>query len=70
MKITFEPGDRVTHNPDDRPGTFIAGPGEHPTERPGNSLFIGEEYALVQFDDDRSGSQVVRLDSLKSEGQR
>lgn len=75
MKITFEPGDRVIHNPnlfachDDRPGTFIAGPGEHETDRPGNSLVIGAGYALVQFDDGRSGSQFVRLDNLKPEGQ-
>lgn len=77
MKITFEPGDRVIQrnhfamleHPLGRPGIFIAGPGEHPTDRPGNFLFIGEEFALVQFDDSESGSQFVRLDDLKPEGQ-
>lgn len=78
MKITFEPGDRVIRRnhfvilgqPIERPGTFIAGPGKHPTERPGNSLLIGDEYAVVQFDDAAPGrTQIVRLDSLKPEGQ-
>lgn len=78
MKVIFEPGDRVIQRnhfvmlgqPIERPGTFIAGPGKHPTERPGNSLVIGEGYALVQFDDGEPGqAQVVRLDSLKPEGQ-
>lgn len=77
--MSFQQGDRVIHrstfdwseNPG-RPGTFVAGPGIHETV-PGNSLVIGDEYALVQFDDGPPGqAQVVRLDTLAPEtsGQR
>lgn len=77
----FQQGDRVVHrstfdwseNPG-RAGTFVAGPGVHESEMaPGNSLVIGDEYAVVQFDDAEPGqAQVVRLDALASEtsGQR
>lgn len=77
--MSFQQGDRVIHrstfdwseNPG-RAGTFVAGPGVHETV-PGNSLVIGDEYAVVQFDDAEPGqAQVVRLDALASEtsGQR
>lgn len=72
--MNFTKGDRVIHrNPyfgDSvvRRGAFVAGPGEHETSRPGNTLVIGEEYAVVQFDDGEPGqAQVVRLDDLKPE---
>lgn len=72
--MSFQQGDRVIHrstfdwseNPG-RAGTFVAGPGVHETV-PGNSLVIGDEYAVVQFDDGPPGqAQVVRLDSLTPE---
>lgn len=72
--MSFQQGDRVIHrstfdwsgNPG-RSGTFVAGPGVHETV-PGNSLVIGDEFAVVQFDDGPPGqAQVVRLDALAPE---
>lgn len=74
--MSFQQGDRVIHNPmrwispdhratGGRSGTFVAGPGVHETV-PGNSLVIGDEFAVVRFDDG-IGATVVRLDALAPE---
>lgn len=67
--MSFQQGDRVidwSENPG-RAGTFVARPGVHETT-PGNSLVIGDEFAVVQFDDGPPGqAQVVRLDALAPE---
>lgn len=73
--MSFQQGDRVIHRPmfdwrvnnPGRSGTFVAGPGVHETV-PGNSLVIGDEFAVVQFDDGPPGqAQMVRLDALAPE---
>lgn len=74
MKTTFEPGDRITWRdrydwseiPVILRGVFLVGPGEHPTDRPGNFLVIGQRFALVKFDEEPD-PRIVKLDNLKPE---